>query len=158
MNKIKKSKVKFISNYSSEDFAAIMFDWNGKYGDELEDPNMKFRYEICEILKEDLNIASDQLIIDLFIELSKCAKACWGVYESYHLFAEEVLRRGSIKYLMIYLEGTMQCFDTILSSKRVRLDIEEKKRIYQYVQNEIKNTNSKSDMRLLEYALKHFKR
>ena len=55
---------------SNSDFERIKFDWNGKHGDDLEDPNMDFRMEVCEFLIKDFSIATDKLILDLYQELS----------------------------------------------------------------------------------------
>lgn len=93
----------FIKEYSKSDFGKIKFDWNGKHGNELEDPNMAFRMEVCEYLIKDFSIANDELILDLFQELSKSSKETWGVYGNYHLFAQEILDRGRTKYLLTYL-------------------------------------------------------
>lgn len=116
---------KFAENYSKSDFEQIKFDWKGKHGDDFRDPNMDFRMKLCELIKSDLSPYSDQLIIDLYLELSKSAKETFGVYLSYHLFANELLKRGGTKYFDIYLEGASQSMDTGLMSGR--LDLSEKR-------------------------------
>lgn len=74
---------KFIKEYSNSNFDKIKFDWNGKHGYELEDPNMDFRMKVCEFLKSDFSIVSDKLILDLYQELSRSSKETWGIYNSY---------------------------------------------------------------------------
>ena len=119
---IKKMKIKeFIERYSKSDFDKIKFDWNGKQGVDLEDPDMDFRIKVCEFLIKDFSIANDELILDLYQELSKSSKETWGVYRNYHLFAQEVLNRGSKKYLLDYIKGASQSFDTQLASGKIGL-------------------------------------
>lgn len=47
---------KFIREYSDLDFEKIKFDWNGKHGDRLEDPNMDFRMRVCEEIIKDFRL------------------------------------------------------------------------------------------------------
>lgn len=108
--------IQFAKAYSRTDFDRIKFDWNGKHGDDFEDANMDFRMQLCEVLKDDLSLVSDALLIDLYGELSKSSKETWSVYNSYHLFANEILLRGGIDYFDIYVEGASKSMDTFMSS------------------------------------------
>lgn len=147
---------KFITEYSNSDFERIKFDWNGKHGDDLEDPNMDFRMELCEFLIKDFSIANDKLILDLYQELSKSSKETWGVYRSYHLFAQEILNRGRTKYLLNYLKGASQSFDTGLASGRINLTNEEKEEILEYVNNQIENESNEENRKYFEFAQMRF--
>jgi len=147
---------KFIKEYSSLDFDKIKFDWNGKHGDDLKDPNMDFRMKVCEFLKNDFSIASDKLILDLYQELSRSSKETWGVYNSYHLFAQEILNRGKTKYLLEYLKGASQSFDTTVASGRIQLTDNDKKKILDYVNMEIKTNLNIELLKCYEFALKRF--
>jgi len=147
---------KFIKTYSSTDFQKIKFDWNGKHGDELEDPNMGFRIHVCDFLIHDFSIGSDQLILDLYQELSKSAKETWGVYRGYHLFAQEILNRGKTKYVLDYLKGAMQSFDTSLASGRIQLTDDEKQEILNHINSKISNDSNRENLRYYELALKRF--
>ena len=147
---------KFIKAYSIVDFEYIKFDWNGKHGDALEDPNMDFRMQVCEFLVKDFSIASDQLILDLYQELSSSSKETWSVYRNYHLFAQEVLNRGKTKYLLNYLKGAGKSFDTALASARVPLSHEEKEEILSYVNTQMSNSKNEENKKYYELALKRF--
>lgn len=147
---------KFIKEYSNSDFGKIKFDWNGKHGDELEDSNMDFRIEVCEFLIKDFSIANDDLILDLYQELSKSSKETWGIYRNYHLFAREILNRGKIKYLLKYLKGASQSFDTGLASRRINLTNMEKQEILDYIEQEMKNELNQDNKKYFEFAQKRF--
>ncbi len=147
---------KFIIEYSNSDFKRIRFDWNGKHGDDLEDPNMDFRMEVCEFLIKDFSIANDELILDLYQELSKSSKETWGIYRSYHLFAQEILNRGRTKYLLNYLKGASQSFDTGLASGRINLTNMERQEILDYIDQEMKNGLNQDNKKYFEFAQKRF--
>jgi hypothetical protein len=147
---------KFIKEYSKSDFDKIKFDWNGKHGDELKDPNMDFRMEVCEYLIKDFSVASDNLILDLYQELSKSSKETWGVYRSYHLFAQEILNRGKTKYLLNYLQGASQSFDTSLASGRIELTNDEKKEILDFVDKQMADSTNTENRKYFEFAQQRF--
>ena len=111
----------FAENYSESDFEKIKFDWNGKHGNDFSDPNMEFRMKLCEFIKSNFALCSDQLIINLYLQLSRSAKETFGVYLGYHLFANELLERGGTEYFDIYIEGASQSMDTGIM--RGRLDL-----------------------------------
>jgi len=147
---------KFIKEYSESDFDKIKFDWNGKHGDELKDPNMDFRMEVCEYLIKDFSIAPDSLILHLYQELSKSSKETWGVYRSYHLFAQEILNRGKTKYLLNYLQGASQSFDTSLASGRIVLTNDEKKEILGFVDTQMADRSNTENRKYFEFAKHRF--
>jgi hypothetical protein len=147
---------KFIIEYSNSDFEKIKFDWNGKHGDDLEDPNMDFRMKVCEYLIQDFSIAADKLILDLYQELSKSSKETWGVYRSYHLFAQEVLNRGRTKYLLNYLQGASQSFDTSLASGRIELTDSEKNEILDFINKRLKDKVNEENRKYYEFAQQRF--
>ncbi len=146
----------FIRNYKGTDFDRIRFDWNGKHGDELRDPNMEFRIGVCEYVVKDFSVASDRLIRDLYLELSKSSKETWGVYRNYHLFAQELLDRGVTKYLLDYLNGAAQSFDTTLASARVAVTDGQRADIDGFVQQALLTASDKRTQGLLELAIRRF--
>ncbi len=77
---------------------------------------------ICKHIKDDFSLYPDELIIDLYTALSDVAKATFSVYNNFHLFANEVLKRGHIKYLDIYIDGATKSFDTLLASGAIELE------------------------------------
>lgn len=127
----------FAKNYSKDDFGRIKFAWNGKHGDDLIDTNYDFRMNLCQAIKDNLSIGPDQLIIDLYIELSKCAKQTFGVYNSFHLFGNEILSRGGTKYFDLYIEGASKSMDTLLMSARLDLNKERIIEILDYINDRL---------------------
>jgi hypothetical protein len=147
---------KFAKNYSDKDFDRIKFDWNEKHGDDFKDKNYDFRMKVCEIIKDDFSYSSDKLILDLYLELSKCAKETWCVYNSFHLFANELLERGGIKYFDKYVEGASKSMDTNLSSGRLDLSKERISEILNHIKSKIANFENESEIRGYDYMLKRF--
>ena len=146
----------FTQNYSDKDFDRIKFDWNGKHGDDFEDKNYDFRMQLCETIKDDFSYSSEKLILDLYIELSKCAKETFGVYNSYHLFANELLERTGIKYFEEYIEGASKSMDTGLSSGRLDLSKERVSEILNHIKSKMENSENESEIRGYDYMLKRF--
>lgn len=147
----------FAANYSDSDFDRIKFDWNGKHGDEFEDRNIDFRMQLCETIKNDLSRYPENLILDLYLELSKCAKETFGIYLSYHLFANELLERTGAKYFDEYIEGASKSIDTGISSGRLNLSKERLSEILNYIKYRIGNSENKSELRGYDFILERFK-
>jgi hypothetical protein len=78
------------------------------------------------------------------------------VYRSYHLFAQEILNRGRTKYLLNYLKGASQSFDTGLASGRINLTNMEKQEILDYIDQEMKNDLNQDNKKYFEFAQKRF--
>ncbi|UOX33946.1 hypothetical protein LXD69_00170 [Flavobacterium sediminilitoris] len=146
----------FAKNYSEKDFDRIKFDWNGKYGDDFEDKNYDFRMQLCEIIKEDFSYSSEKLILDLYLELSKCAKETFGVYNSFHLFANELLERTGIKYFDEYIEGASKSMDTGLSSGHLDLSNKRINEILSHIKSKMANSKNESEIGKYDYMLKRF--
>lgn len=154
-----KSEVQlFVKNYTEKDFELIKFDWNGKHGDEFEDKNYDFRIKICETIKNDFSYTSENLIVDLYLELSKCAEESFGVYTSYHLFANELLERTGIKYFDEYIEGASKSMDTGISSGRLTLSKERVSEILNHIQSKMANFETKSEIAGYDFMLERFER
>jgi hypothetical protein len=147
----------FIDNYSSSDFSKIKFDWNGEHADKFKDANSDFRMQLCELIILQLDSVKIELIRDIYIELSKCAKEAWCVYNKYHLFAQQLLTRGGTKYLIDYLEGSVMCFDTGLASGRVELSMKQKQNIFDYITDKLKTEKDERTIKLLQIGNDRFK-
>lgn len=147
----------FIENYLKSDFESIRFNWNGKHGDEFHDPNRDFRIKVCEYLVDDLTIAPDELIVDLYTELSKSSRESWEVYGKYHLFAQELIKRGPIKNLEIYIQGARQSFDTAIASGRISVSDETKQQILNYLKTESAKGSLSLSESDIEFANHRFK-
>lgn len=145
----------FIEGYSKSNFEKIKFDWNGKHGNELEDFNLEFRMNVCEYLCKNFSIASDELILDLYQELSASAKEMWSIYNKYHLFAQEVLNRGKTKYLLEYAKGATQSFDTILASGNISLEEYERQEMIDFAIEQMKS-NSNENQRYYQFIIDRF--
>ncbi len=110
----------------------------------------------CKFVIKDFSIATDSLILDLYQELSKSSKETWGVYRNYHLFAQEILNRGKTKYLLNYLQGASQSFDTSLASGRIELSNDEKKEILDFVDKQMDENTNMENRKYYEFAQKRF--
>ncbi len=121
--------IDFIKNYTKIDYKYIECNLS-----EAQDNNYDFRMSVCELAKENLSICSDNLIIDLYIALSNSAKKTFAVYRYFHLYANEILNRGHIKYFDLYLDGAMKSFDTLLASSQIQLEEQKIIEIIDYIQ------------------------
>ena len=148
----------FTENYSSQDFDKIKFDWNGQHAEKFRDNNFDYRMQLCEFLIPQINTVKLDLIRDLYIELSKWAKEAWCVYGKYHLLAQQLLVRGGTDYILDYLNGATQCFDTLLASGRVSLTKEQNQNLLDYINDNLKTTTDESQRNLLQVGKDRFEK
>lgn len=141
----------FIKTYSTADIDNIRFN-----EESLETSNREFRLAVCEVLIKDFSIASDQLILDLYQALSQDAKATWSVYRWYHLFAQELLNRGKTDYLLAYIKGARQSFDTLLASSAVQLSDADKQEIVDFINLRLATHPDDPNKEDFEFALRRF--
>ena len=141
---------KFSDNYTSEDFDKIKFDWNGLHGDKLHDNNMEFRTQLCEYLIPQLDKIRLDLIRDLYVETAKSAKETWGIYNKFHLFGDQLLRRGLTTYLFDYLEGASKSMDTLMASARLTITKDQATQILDFVNHKLNEDLSEKERTLLE--------
>lgn len=146
----------FADNYSQSDFNEIRFDWNGKNGKDFQDNNYHFRMKLCQFLEDKLENVKMDLICDLFREMAKCAKQDWSISYNFHLFGQEILRRGTPERIMDYLFGAMQSFDTIISSGRFQLTDPQKQQIFEYISTRLNTETDEQNIRMLQFGLKRF--
>jgi hypothetical protein len=146
----------FVDNYSKDDFEKIRFDWNGKHADEFHDNNYDFRMSLCEFLVDKLVGVKLELISDLFKELGKSSKETWSVYGKFHLFGQQILKRGTPDNVMDYLFGAVQSFDTVLSSGQLDLTTDQKKKIGEYIKTRLQTEKDEKNIRLLKFGLDRF--
>lgn len=146
----------FAKNYSEKDFNCIRFDWNGKHGDEFFDKNYDFRMQVCEIIKDDLSYSTEKLILDMYLELSKCAKETFEIYNSFHLFANELLERTGTKYFDEYIEGASKSMDIVISSGRLNLSRKRVIEIFNHIKSKIANSKNKDELGGYDFMLERF--
>jgi hypothetical protein len=139
----------FADNYTSADFDRIKMVWNGKYGNEFIDEHYDFRTELCEFLIPQLDTVKLELIRDLYCETGKSSKMTFGVYNNFHLFAQQLLQRGGTQYLLDYSKGAVHTMDTAMSSGRISLTKERASELLKYF-DDIKATSTDTEeLRLL---------
>ncbi len=148
----------FADNYSSADFDKVKFEWNGEHGKKFHDNNYAFRMQLCEFLIPQLSTTKLELIRDLYIELSKWAKESWAIYGKYYLFAQQLLNRGGTVYIIDYLWGAGQSFDTLLASGRMNLSTEQKENILNFINESIKLEKDQYKLKLLTFGQERFQR
>lgn len=122
----------FIDNYSSADFDRIKLLSNGKYGQEFADNNYDFRMELCEFVVSQIDKVNIELIRDLYGETGKSSKMTFSVYNKFHLFADELLKRGGTKYLLDYVRGASHTMDTGISSGILTISNEQAKALLEH--------------------------
>jgi len=111
----------FVRTYSPEAESQVAFAWNGKHADEFIDTNMQFRREVCDFFQDDKRAFSLPLIAALFKAETLFAKEAWGVNRVVSGLAEELLERGGIEYLDLYLAGARCGMDAYLETGNITL-------------------------------------
>ncbi len=139
----------FIDNYTSADFDKIKLKWNGKYGQDFEDENYNFRIQLCEFIVPQIDTVNIELIKDLYCETGKTSPMTFGVYHNFHLFANELLKRGGKKYLLDYISGASHSMDTSMSSGRLTISAETAKEILDYFDDLKAKTEEPEEQKLL---------
>ena len=119
----------YIDNYTSTDFDRIKLVWNGKYGQDFVDDNYDFRMQVCEFVVPQIDKVNIELICDLYLETAKTSPLTFSVYNKFHLFADELLKRGGTDYLLDYIRGASQSMDTGMSSGRLTISKEQAKNL-----------------------------
>ena len=139
----------FIDNYTSSDFNKIKMKWNGKYGQDFEDENIDFRTRLCEFIIPQIDKVNIGLIRDLYCETGKTSPMTFGVYRNFHLFADELLKRGGTKYLIDYIRGASHSMDTVMSSGRLTISTETAKKLLDYFDELKAKTEDPEEQKLL---------
>ncbi|MCL9804887.1 hypothetical protein NAT51_05110 [Flavobacterium amniphilum] len=131
----------FIDHYSARDFDRIKLIWNGKYGEDFADENYDFRVQVCELAVSRIDTVPIELIRDLYLETGKTSPMTFGVYNKFHLLADELLKRGGKEYLLDYIRGASHSMDTGMSSGRLTLSKESAKELLDYF-DELKSAST----------------
>jgi len=140
----------FANHYTSSDFKKIKYEWNGKYGDEFFDQNYQFRMHLAEFLIPHLSTANLDLIRDIYLEMGKSSEATFGVYVNFNRFAQELLQRGGVNYLMAYIEGASHTMDTALSSGKISLSKERATELLNFFDERRQLTSDPNELTLLD--------
>lgn len=145
----------YIDNYTAADFERVKLVWNGKYGQDFVDDNYDFRMQVCEFVVPQIDIVKIDLIRDLFCETAKTSPMTFGVYDKFHLFADELLKRGGTKYLLDYIRGASQSMDTGMSSGRLTISKEQAKDLLDYFDELKSKSTDPEEQRLLSNYIRH---
>lgn len=146
---------KFIDNYSSADFDKIKLKWNGEYGQIFEDENYDFRLRVCEFIIPQIDKVNIKLIRDLYCETGKTSPMTFGVYLKFHLFADELLKRGGTEYLLDYIRGASHSMDTGMRSGVLTISKEQAKKLLDYFDKLKATTQDKEEQQLLDDFFRH---
>eukprot|EP01034_Spumella_vulgaris_P035477 gene35478-43742_t len=95
----------FVRTYAPQAEAQIAFSWNGKHASEFVDWNMQFRQEVCAYFEDENDVFPLPLVAALFKAETLFAKEAWGVNRVVSKLAQELLERGGVEYLDVYLAG-----------------------------------------------------
>ena len=145
----------YIHNYTTADFDRIKLVWNGKYGQDFVDDNYDFRMQVCEYVVPQIDEVNLDLIRDLYSETGKTSPMTFGVYNSFHLFADELLKRGGTKYLLDYIRGASHSMDTGISSGRLTISKQLAKELLDYFDELKSKTNDIEEQKLLNDYIRH---
>jgi hypothetical protein len=145
----------FIDNYTTADYDRIKLVWNGKYGQDFVDDNYDFRMQVCEFVIPQIGKVNLDLIRDLYCETGKTSPMIFGVYNSFHLFADELLKRGGTKYLLDYIRGASHSMDTGISSGRLTISKQLAKELLDYFDELKSKTNDTEEQKLLNDYIRH---
>ncbi len=145
----------YIDNYTIADFDRIKLKWNGKYGQDFIDDNYDFRMQVCEFVVPKIDKVSIELIRDLYSETAKTSPMTFGVYNKFHLFADELLKRGGTKYLLDYIRGASHSMDTAMSSGRLTISKQFAKELLDYFYELKSKTNDPEEQKLLNDYIRH---
>lgn len=122
----------YIDNYTSVNFNRIKLVWNGKYGQDFVDDNYDFRMQVCEMVVPQIAKVNIELVRDLYCETGRTSPMTFSVYVKFHLFADELLKRGGTKYLLDYIRGASHSMDTGISSGSVTISKQQAKVLLDY--------------------------
>jgi hypothetical protein len=145
----------YIDNYTSADFDRIKLEWNGKYGQDFVDDNYDFRMQVCELVVPQMDKVKIELIRDLYCETGKTSPMTFGVYTKFHLFADELLKRGGTDYLLDYIRGASHSMDTGMSSGRLTISKEQAKKLLEHFDKLKSTTQDKEEQKLLNDFIRH---
>lgn len=144
----------FIDNYTSTDFGKIKLVWNGKYGNDFEDDNHDFRIQICELVITQIDKVKLELIRDLYCEEGKISPMTFGVYNKFHLLADEILKRGGEDYLLDYIRGASHSMDTKMMSGRLTISKEQAKKLLDHFDKLRSSSQNKEEQLLLNDSIR----
>lgn len=145
----------YIDNYTTADFDRIKLVWNGKYGQDFVDDNYDFRMQVCEFVVPQIDKVKIELIRDLYCETGKTSPMTFGVYNSFHLFADELLKRGGKKYLLDYIRGASHSMDTGMSSGRLTISKQTAKELLDYFDELKSKSTDPEEQKLLNDFIRH---
>lgn len=145
----------FVDNYTPAEFDRIKLKWNGKYGQDFVDDNYNFRMQVCEFVVPQIDKIDIYLIRDLYCEMGKTSPLTFGVYNKFHLFADELLKRGGTKYLLDYIRGASHSMDTGMSSGRLTISNEKARELLTYFDELKSTTQDPEEKKLLNDYIRH---
>lgn len=111
----------FVRTYSPDAEPQIAFSWNGKHADEFVDVNLQFRRAVCTYFEDDKDAFSLALIAALFKAETLFAKEAWGVNRVVSRLAQELLERGGVEYLDLYMAGARCGMDAFIETGNITL-------------------------------------
>jgi hypothetical protein len=111
----------FVRTYTPKSEAQIAFAWNGKHANEFVDSNMQFRKDVCSYFEAEQDAFSLPLIAALFKAETLCAKEAWGVNRVVSMLAQELLERGGVEYLEVYMDGARCGMDAFMATGAITL-------------------------------------
>lgn len=113
--------VEFIDQYTTSDYKAIAFAWNGKHSAEFVDANQSFRWSVVKECIANSENAPMHLLEDLFLADADWAVQAWGAPEHFALLGRTLLIRGGCAVLQSFAKGFNASFDTFGACHEIQL-------------------------------------
>jgi|GEM_PF-1947981 len=145
----------FVAEYTSDDERFIRFEWNGKHGDDLEDPNGFFRGEVLDIVVDDIKVAPMPLVRDLFRIETAASRETWAIDDRVSPLGEHMLRHGADQFIEDYIEGKHQTFDAWCGAY-FECDLNLARHLLQVVQDRLQAETDERKIELLKLGEKMF--
>lgn len=145
----------FVNNYTKNEFDRIALKWNGKFGEDFIDDNYDFRMKVCEFVVNQIEQVSIELVRDLYCETGKTSPMTFSVYNKFHLFADELLKRGGKEYMLDYFRGASHSMDTGIRSGMLTISKQQAKELLSYFDDYKSKTNDPEEIKLLNDFFRH---
>jgi hypothetical protein len=145
----------FARTYSGAGKQHIEFQWNGKHGQEFEDRNYAFRLALIKLVVDSDQVFPTELLRDLFEAETCCSREAWGIIDELEMLGEKLLLQGKACYVMDFLKGKFQCFDTEHGISELYLPIPLLKELIDFLHEKL--AGNPPDSPLIEAGIDYFK-
>jgi hypothetical protein len=152
-----KSLDEFVNTYSKSDTRRIRFAWNGLHADQFVDTNAQFRNLVLERVADDIELASDELVRDLYLAVTEYSKEAWAIDSRTPLLAQTLLCRSPSGFLLDYVRGASQSFDAGLATAAIDLPPDVLQQCLVALADAVRHAASEQERRRLAFFEERFR-